>query len=135
MYYLAGPVEAVETVEYANEWRQDVMERYPSIDWINPIELCRHEDRKNIPKVCKDAVRDSDGLLMRITDPFNTCGTYYENHVAYSLSIPSVLLTDESSRDKLPSFLEYHTDAITTSMDDAVSSLINSGEEWNMNGR
>jgi len=133
MYYLAGPVDAVESIEYANEWREDIIDRYPSIDWINPINLCKHEDRKSIPEVCKNAVKDSDGILMRVIEPFNTCGTYYENHVAYSLGIPSVLLTDESSKDDIPVFLEYHSDAITTSVDDAVSSLVNSGREWNNN--
>lgn len=121
--YVAGPIEGYDRLyDYCVEYDDTVR-------WINPFELNEydsgseaHEHAAEIYEKDLNAVRNSDGLVLRRIDGYNLCGASIEATVAANeCDIPVVVFNDADS--DIPLMLDELATTVVDDPKDAVQTV------------
>lgn len=122
--YLAGPISDGDN---PYQWHEAVQNEESSIEWINPFTLHdfpREDAREHIGQIIQtdlEAIRSSDGVLLRRIEGRNLSGASIEAREAYVHDVPVVVWNVADTR--VPLFLEGHVDRVHDSMQEAIADI------------
>lgn len=128
--YLSGPINEGEN---PHEWRDEIVQEWPEIDWINPFKLHNipnDELRERVQEVIDidlRKIKESDAVLLRRIHNYNLSGASIEAREAFINEVPVIVWNTEKT--EIPLFLYGHVSEVYTDRDEAIEAAINAASE------
>lgn len=120
--YLAGPMFNGDR-NWATELEKVEIETPLDINWVDPFKI--HDDDATGMEIYerdREAVLESDVMLLRRIDDYEICGAYIETGFTEGENIETVVWNEADS--KLPEFLRWHSESSFDNLEDAVNRAI-----------